>query len=210
MSPRPLAPLAVFLFSVTALLAAAQPQPTATPEPQLSGGFGKTAPAGPARKHVEKKAVRITNQSLVTDPQKGKITTSQRAVTPAPPAPPVAAARTPGALTPTAPAGATTPGAASPEGGEAYWHNEARRVRERVTELRAAIVRLETDTRKMEADFYSWDDGAYRDGVIKPAWDKAREDLATARRELPLAERNLDDLPDRARRAGALPGWLRE
>jgi hypothetical protein len=62
----------------------------------------------------------------------------------------------------------------------------------------------------MEADFYSWDDGAYRDGVIKPAWDKAREDLATARRELPLAERTLDDLPDRARRAGALPGWLRE
>jgi hypothetical protein len=79
-----------------------------------------------------------------------------------------------------------------------------------VTELRAAIIRLENDTRKMEADFYSWDDGAYRDGVIKPAWDKAREDLATARRELPLAERALDDLPDRARRAGALPGWVRE
>jgi hypothetical protein len=46
--------------------------------------------------------------------------------------------------------------------------------------------------------------------VIKPAWDKAREELATARKELPVAERELTDLPDRARKAGALPGWLRE
>jgi hypothetical protein len=205
---RPLASMAVALFSAAALLAAAEARPTATPEPQLSGGFGKT-PAGPARRRVEKK-VRITNESLVTDPQKGKLTTSQRAVTPAPPASPPAGPRTPGGPTPTAPAPASTPGAAVSAGGEEYWRNEARRVRERVTELRAAIVRLEAETRKMEADFYSWDDGAYRDGVIKPAWDKAREDLATARRELPLAERALEDLPDRARREGALPGWLRE
>ena len=36
------------------------------------------------------------------------------------------------------------------------------------------------------------------------------EDLATARKDLPGAEKELEDLPDRARRAGALPGWLRE
>ena len=201
-----LAALAVLLLSATALAAAAEVQPTATPEPRLSGGFGKNAPAAPTRKRVEKKAVRITNESLVTDPQKGKLTTSQRAVTPAP----SATARTPGARTPTAPAAASTPARAPREGGEEYWRDEARRARERVTELRADITRLENQTRKLEADFYSWDDGAYRDGVIKPAWDKAREDLVTARRELPLAERALDDLPDRARRAGALPGWLRE
>jgi hypothetical protein len=205
MKTGPLAPLAVLLFSATAL-AAAEVQPTPTPEPRLSGGFGKNAPAAPAHRRVEKKAVRITNESLVTDPQKGKLTTSQRAVTPAPPA----TARTPGAQTPTPPAAASTPAAAPREGSEEYWRDEARRTRERVTELRADIVRLENQTRKLEADFYSWDDGAYRDGVIKPAWDKAREDLATARRELPLAERALDDLPERARRAGALPGWLRE
>jgi len=204
MTPRPLAPLTVVLFSVAASLAAALPQPTATPEPQLSGGFGKSA--GPARRRVEKK-LRITNESLVTDPQKGKLTTSQQVVTPVPAG---KAARTPRGPTPTGPAAVSTPAAAAAEGGEEYWRNESRRVRDRVTELRAAIIRLENDTRKMEADFYSWDDGAYRDGVIKPAWDKAREDLATARRELPLAERALDDLPDRARRAGALPGWVRE
>lgn len=205
MTPHPLAPVAV-IFSVAASLAAAEPRPTPTPEPQLSGGFGKTAPAAPGRKRVEKK-LRITNESLVTDPQKGKLTTSQRVVTPIPAG---KSAQTPGGPTPTPPAVVSTPGAAAAEGGEEYWRNEARRVRDRVTDLRATIIRLENDTRRMEADFYSWDDGAYRDGVIKPAWDKAREDLATARRDLPLAERDLDDLPDRARRAGALPGWLRE
>lgn len=204
-APR-LAPLAALLFSTAAVLAGVEPQPTATPEPHLSGGFGKAASPGmAARKRTEKK-VRITNESLVTDPQKGKLTTSSRPVS-TPPSP-AAATRTPGGPTPAGPEATPTPGGAAQ--GEDYWRNEARQVRDRVAQLRAAIVRLEAETRKQEADFYSWDDGAYRDGVIKPAWDKAREDLATARRELPLAERELDDLPDRARRAGALPGWIRE
>ena len=206
MSARRFAPLAVLLFSTTAALAAPQPQPTATPEPHLSGGFGTAAPAGAAARKRSEKKIRLTNDSLVTDPRKGKLTTSARPVTPNSSA--ATAARTPGGPTPAGPAATPTPGGAAQ--GEEYWRNEARRVRERVAELRASIVRLEAETRKMEADFYSWDDGAYRDGVIKPAWDKAREDLATARRELPLAERDLDDLPDRARRSGALPGWLRE
>ena len=76
--------------------------------------------------------------------------------------------------------------------------------------IKESIARLEAESRKLENDFYAWDDGAYRDRVIKPAWDKTREDLATARKALPGAEKELEDLPDRARRAGALPGWLRE
>ena len=207
MTARRLAPLAALLFSMTAVLSGAQPQPTATPEPHLSGGFGKNAPPGVTERKRTEKKVRITNESLVTDPQKGKLTTSSRPVS-TPPSP-AAATRTPGGPTPAAPATTPTPGGVA-QGSEDYWRNEARRVRERVADLRASIVRLEAETRKQEADFYSWDDGAYRDGVIKPAWDKAREDLATARRELPLAERELDDLPDRARRGGALPGWIRE
>jgi hypothetical protein len=207
MTPR-ISLLAAFaLLAGAVALPAADPAPTPTPEPRLTGGFGKAA-APPARKHVEKKGVRITNDSLVTDPQKGKLTTSQRVVTPVPTG---SDARTPGARTPTPGAGAVAEGESPPApAGEDYWRNEARLARERVAQLKETIARLEADTRKMEADFYSWDDGAYRDGVIKPAWDKAREDLATARQELPLAERALAELPDRARKAGALPGWLRE
>jgi len=111
-------------------------------------------------------------------------------------------------------ASAAAPGeseaAGPPEEGEEYWRGEARRLRERVAAIKEAVTRLEAESRKLENDFYAWDDGAYRDRVIKPAWDKSREDLATARKDLPAAEKELEDLPDRARRAGALPGWLRE
>jgi hypothetical protein len=196
--------LLVCLPGAGALIAA--PEPTPTPPPRLTGGFGKTPVAGGApTAGAQKGPVRLTNQSLVTDPDKGKVSTSQRRPPSATPEP---------AKTPVARGAAVSPesGVAPADGaqGEAYWRDEARRLRERVVLLRDTITRLEADTKRLEADYYAWDDGAYRDKVIKPAWDKAREELATARLAVPGAEKDLADLPDRARRAGALPGWLRE
>jgi hypothetical protein len=196
----------IAMFAALSGLAAA-PGPTPSPTPQLSGGFGKAPASGRARRDGDKKGIRITNDSLVTDPSKGKLTTSRSRPTPTPRAKEEAGKR---------PANASTPAASEPESGgppegsEAYWRGEARRLRERVAQVKEAIARLEAESRKLESDFYSWDDGAYRDRVIKPTWDKAREDLATAKKDLPVAEKDLEDLPDRARRAGALPGWLRE
>ena len=182
----------------------ASPAPTPTPAPKLTGGFGKTPVAGRAapRDAAKTGPLRITNESLVTDTARGKVSTSQRT-----PASTPDAARTPATPLPTS-ATAVTP--ADSGQGEEYWRAESRRLRERVAELKDAITRLEADTKRLEADYYAWDDGAYRDRVIKPAWDKAREELATARLALPVAENELAELPDRARRAGALPGWLRE
>ena len=190
----------VLAASVCVLAAAPRPTATPTPGPRLTGGFGKTPAAGSAHRSAEKKTVRITNDSLVTEPDKGKLTTSESR----PPATVTPAAGRTGEKTPEASA------ASEPPEGEEYWRGEARRLRERVAALNETIERLEKDTKKLEGDFYSWDDGAYRDRVIKPAWDKAREELATARRDLPVAQRELAELPDRARKAGALPGWLRE
>ena len=75
---------------------------------------------------------------------------------------------------------------------------------------RARIADLTATSRKLENDFYAWDDGQYRDRVIKPAWDRAKADLEQAKVELEAAEKQLADLPERARKAGALPGWIRE
>ena len=74
-------------------------------------------------------------------------------------------------------------------------------------ELRAR--ELETKAKQLENDFYAMSDGNRRDAVVKPAWDKAREDLAKARQELEDARKAFDDLSEEARKSNAPPGWLR-
>jgi hypothetical protein len=192
--------LIVVAMALPAVGEAPKTTPTPTPEPRLTGGFGKT-PAPPPKRAGPKKGLKITNESLVTEPDKGKVSTSD--VKPAPT--PTARATSPRSTTP-----GSDEAAEAAQEGEEYWRAETRRLRERVAALQETITRLDYEAKKFEADFYSWDDGAYRDRVIKPAWDKAREELVTARRELPVAEKDLADLPDRARRAGVPPGWLRE
>lgn len=206
----------------------AAPAPTPTPTPaarrHLSGGFGRTpvpAPEGDgqsladvvraasaAREHKDQKGVSITNQTLVTDPKKGRISTSQ----PASATPATTPGRTTLAALPT-PSPAPTPAAPASNlssADEALWKDRAHRTRQRVVDLKAAITSLEGETKQLETDFYRWDDGQYRDRVIKPAWDKKREELETAKQQLVQAEAELADLPEQARTAGALPGWLRE
>ncbi len=216
------------LTGVGILLAAspgAVPTATPTPRPKLSGGFGRS-PATPVaaeglatgtgsgtgqsladavraaseakQRKEQKSSVSITNQNLITDPSKGRLTT--------------ASPRTPVAPAPVAPArtGPLLSGPASTEAGEAEWRERMRSARKRVEELKEHVPQLEAESRKLENDFYAWDDGQYRDGVIKPAWDKKKGELEAAKKQLAEAEKELAELPEKARKAGALPGWLRE
>ena len=208
---------------LAALPSSGAPKVTPTPTPRerkLSGGFGRGAsdavvtPSLPAatpvagqslaeavraasagKKKEPKSKVAITNDTLVTDPKKGRLTTAS-----APPA------------RPTVPAGREEikPTPAPAEEAEAYWRERMHSAKSRVEELQESVRRFEQESKKLENDFYSWDDGQYRDGVIKPAWDRKREELQTARKDLQQAEKDLADLPEKARKAGALPGWLRE
>jgi hypothetical protein len=222
----------LFLWAAQGIAASPTPVPTLTPtpRPRLSGGFGRPAatPAGApetvpssastnqnrnevvraaeeGKARKESPGVAITNDSLVTDPRKGKLTTSApRNVLPPTPAKSSEPARA-AAVTPAAPVPA-----ASTAGTEEEWRDRARSARGRVDELKQRVAQLEAESKKLENDFYSWDDGSYRDGVIKPAWDRKKEDLEATRKDLTQAEADLADLPEKARKAGALPGWLRE
>jgi hypothetical protein len=145
--------------------------------------------------------VAITNDNLVTDSKKGRLTTAApRNV------PPTSTGKPTAGATPTAAA----PTAVLSEGSEAEWRERARVLRRQVEEGKARVYQLEGDAAAMEKDFYRWDDGQYRDGVIKPAWEKKKQELEAARKELAAAEKDLADLPELARKAGALPGWIRE
>jgi hypothetical protein len=226
--------ISLLLWSVLASDGGAAVSPTPTPRPRLTGGFGRprdtTPPAPPegggqslsdvvraAREARERKApppeggLTITNRSLVTDPEKGRLSVGRPQPTPHGTEP------APAPSGDAAPAGQSASGASagsdlvpSPADAEAQWREKSRAARKRVADAKARVGELEAAAKKLENDFYAWDDGQYRDRVIKPAWDHARERLEDAKAELAEAEKELAGLPEKARRAGALPGWLRE
>lgn len=195
----------------------AGPTPTPTARPRLSGGFGRprAAPASssqagesPSQPGPEKAGVVIRNDTLVTSGQKGKVSTSGGVLVTTTPLP---ASRTSAAEAARATTGTPTPDPALPAAAsEAEWRAAAKSARDRVEEGKRLVQQFTAEAAKLESDFYSWDDGQYRDNVIKPAWDKKKEELEAAKKELALAEKDLADLPEKARKAGALPGWLRE
>lgn len=186
------------------------PKPPA--KPKLGGGFKgiPTTPPGTATAPAPKpaappaKAAGKTTPRIVIDnslvkknaaPESGKSAGSaSRTSAPAPPPPPV-----------------VMPRITDLEGhDETYWRAKASSMRAAVAKAETDLAAAEAEEKREENDFYAWDDGNYRDNVIKPAWDKAREETVRARDALDAARKDLDGLDDEARKAGAYPGWIRE
>ena len=94
--------------------------------------------------------------------------------------------------------------------GEAYWRAKANETRDRLAKALQGLEAARLEEKREENDFYAWDDGQYRDNVIKPAWDKSKEETIRAQEGLSAAQKAVDELNDEARKAGAYPGWIRE
>jgi len=92
---------------------------------------------------------------------------------------------------------------------QTYWQQRYQEARAQVAFWEAEALRLDGERARLENQFYAMDDPAYRDGVVKPAWDKAIADLRAARASLEAARRGPDEVLEEARKAGALPGWFR-
>lgn len=88
--------------------------------------------------------------------------------------------------------------------GEAFWRREAERVRERLRALeeRAAALRARIAERSSQSEVF----GRRRTSTGSSATASLRASLAAVERR---ARKTQDDLEERARRDGALPGWLR-
>lgn len=99
--------------------------------------------------------------------------------------------------------------AAKPDG-EAYWRTTVRDARVRWRDATQRVDELGARAAELRHAFYAADDPFYRDGVIKADWDTALSDLTTAKAEVAAARADLRRLLNAGRRAGALPGWLRE
>jgi hypothetical protein len=191
--------------------------PVPTPAaPVLSGG--KAPSSGTARSLAD--VVKLSKEARKGErPKKslGTITNENlRKGAPATPTPKGADAKSsPGKTarkeTAAAAASTSTPYVARDDKGrsEEDWRNLVDRSKAAVQNGELRTRDLETKSKQLENDFYAMSDGNRRDAVVKPAWDKAREDLAKARQELEDARKALDDLSEEARKSNAPPGWLR-
>jgi hypothetical protein len=106
------------------------------------------------------------------------------------------------------PAGSAT--AVPQESSEAYWRRRVRDARLRWREAVDQARELEEEAARLRWEFYATDDGYYRDSQVKPAWDRAIEELELARDQAEFERRSVELVLEEGRRAGALPGWLRE
>jgi Spy/CpxP family protein refolding chaperone len=159
---------------------------------------------GTAEPKKKKSLGTITNETLKKDgtgssstPPSGKkgsgtLNVLPKGSMPAPAAPPVAAARDSMGRT------------------EQDWRTIMARNRTETEKAEADVKKLDQETKRLENDFYAWSDGNYRERVIRPNWDQAREELKKARAALDAAVASRADLEEEARKAGTPPGWLRE
>jgi len=92
---------------------------------------------------------------------------------------------------------------------QALWQQRYQDARAELDSLEQQVQRLEGDVGRLETEFYSTDDPARRDNVVKPAWDQALSDLEATRERLATARSAPDNIRDEALRDGAMPGWFR-
>lgn len=93
---------------------------------------------------------------------------------------------------------------------EQYWRGRALDIRTRWKKAAEEVKELEQSAAGWRRRFYAENDPYARDSQIKPEWDRVLDRLGKARAEVDAAKKELEDFQEEGRRAGALPGWLRE
>jgi hypothetical protein len=93
---------------------------------------------------------------------------------------------------------------------EQYWRSRALDIRTRLRQATDRVEDLELSAAGWRRRFYAEEDPYFRDGKIKPEWDRVLAQLEETRNEVGTTRKELEDFLDEGRRAGAMPGWLRE
>jgi hypothetical protein len=93
---------------------------------------------------------------------------------------------------------------------EAYWRDRIRQARMNWSMTLQEIEHLEDRVAELRRRFYEEDDPFYRDTQIKPSWDQSLDRLEEARDAAEESRLRVQEILEEGRRAGALPGWLRE
>lgn len=92
---------------------------------------------------------------------------------------------------------------------EREWRDRAAAARESVQSTQSSLDAANEEAKRLENDFYAWSDGNYRERVIRPAWDQAKDRVKALEGDLEKAKSAIADLEEEARKSGTPPGWLR-
>ena len=179
------------------------PVATVTPTARPAGGQSLNEVAGETQlKGTEDgKAIVITNENLAEIAEKGSVTSvSKNAGGPSGRRP----VRPPGQVTVLEPSGPD-----HSDERRRFWRGQYERQVDLIETLQRQIDNLDQEIPGMWSDFYSRDDPAYRDGVIKPKLDAAMARRQSLEQQLNEAKPRLTEIQDQARRDGAEPGWFR-
>jgi len=93
-------------------------------------------------------------------------------------------------------------------GDETYWRKRAEDAARAKSDAQSRVDQNQSALNMMWTQFYGMDDPAARDD-LRAKLDQVTKDLEKAQDDLQKANEALDNLPDEARKAGALPGWIR-
>jgi len=198
--------VAAVLVAAAAVLAGAD-EPTPTPTPNT--GSEKTLSDVAGSIELDKKAagatesIVISNENLSTLAGKGHLTEVTKS----------GPAQTGRGLADVTGAGAGVEGQ-NPEFIESqekkqYWQAIYGQQLSLVEDIRNQIDILDYNIPGLWRDFYSWDDPAYRDGVIKPKLDEALAQRQKLEVDMQKAESKLDQIVADSRKDGGQPGWFR-
>jgi len=93
---------------------------------------------------------------------------------------------------------------------EEYWRQRKQQVDQQLNDAQTKVEQLQSEINQLSTAFYAEGDGVGQRPVIKQEWDERLKALDDAKRDLQSAQQQSEGLEDEARKAGALPGWLRD
>ena len=91
--------------------------------------------------------------------------------------------------------------------GEAYWRGRAKPLRENLADAEAELKIAQDEMRRFEGTYVPPGEGAMSTWALDLQWRRDRVDRA--QQGVDASKRRLEELAEEARKADALPGWIR-
>jgi hypothetical protein len=108
------------------------------------------------------------------------------------------------------PTAAEKKAAPDPTQTEEYWRGRKQEADSRVRDAQSRVEQLQSEINTLTQAFYAEGDGVAQRPLIETERIERIKELEAAKQELESARAASEGLEDEARRAGALPGWLRD